>query len=176
MDRRVRVTLPKPTVELLEDMADTRDEPVSRVAADLIRRGLDNLSAGNTNSNAGAHVNAGGRGSARCEPGERAPWLVSYPDDPACRAQMWGAIVALHARYPQQLDRLKDRWWDSDGHVEMLCAFTIWRDWIDHKATDPRDELEFHAQLRYYAEQLRSEGGSVQQAWKPGAPPDKWAY
>jgi hypothetical protein len=31
-------------------------------------------------------------------------------------------------------------------------------------------------ELRYYAEQLRNEGGSVGQYWTPGAPPDRWAY
>jgi hypothetical protein len=112
MDRRVRVTLPKPTVELLEDMAEQRDEPVSRVAADLVRRGLDNLGGGKGRSSATGDAGAGeaaGRPGARRAPGERAPWLVSYPDDPTWRAQMWGAIVALHTRYPKQLERLKDQ-------------------------------------------------------------------
>ncbi|HTA15782.1 MAG TPA: hypothetical protein VK781_13080 [Solirubrobacteraceae bacterium] len=156
-------------------MAEQRGEPVSRVAADLIRRGLDSLNAGHRRSatgNAGATIEQPG---VRRAPGERAPWLMSYPDDPQWRTQMWAAIVALHERYPRQLERLKDDWWESAAHVEMLCAFTIWRDWIDHYATDPRDELRFHIELHSYGELLRSEGGSWQ-TWTPGAPPEHWAY
>jgi len=33
------------------------------------------------------------------------------------------------------------------GHVEVLCALVVWRDWIDQAADDPRHELAFHAQL-----------------------------
>jgi hypothetical protein len=52
----------------------------------------------------------------------------------------------------------------------------VWRDWIDTAADDPRHELAFHAQLADYGRELRQEGGGVDRAWKPGAPPDGWVY
>jgi hypothetical protein len=40
--------------------------------------------------------------------GERAPWLEPYGGDKQWRREMWGEIVALHGRYPEQLQALKD--------------------------------------------------------------------
>jgi hypothetical protein len=85
---------------------------------------------------------------------------------------MWGAIVALHARYPQTLGHLRDGWWKCEAHVETLCSLVVWRNSIDNFATDPRDPLAFHAQLNDYGRELRQEDGSVTGAWKPGAPPE----
>jgi hypothetical protein len=39
--------------------------------------------------------------------GERSPWLEPYGGDTQWRRQMWGAIVALHGRYPEQLQARK---------------------------------------------------------------------
>jgi hypothetical protein len=89
---------------------------------------------------------------------------------------MWGAIVALHGRYPRELGHLKAGWWDHTAHVEMLCALVVWCDWIDQAAADdPRDELVFHAQLEDYSRALRQEGGGVSASWQPDAPPAEWA-
>jgi hypothetical protein len=104
-----------------------------------------------------------------------APWIEPVMGDAAWRRQMWGSIVALHGRYPQALAHLKDGWWDDSSHVETLCALVVWRDWIDVAADDPRHELAFQAQLADYGQVLRQEGGSVTSAWRPGAPPSKWA-
>jgi hypothetical protein len=87
---------------------------------------------------------------------------------------MWGAIVALHGRYPRQLGALKDEWWTDESHTETLCALAVWRAEIDDTAQDPREALAFHAQLADYAHALRQEGGGVTKAWKPGAPPAGW--
>jgi hypothetical protein len=46
MDRRVRITLPEPVVRRLETMAEDADEPVSRVAAQFVRQGLEELGTG----------------------------------------------------------------------------------------------------------------------------------
>ncbi len=87
---------------------------------------------------------------------------------------MWGGIVALHGRYPTALANLKDGWWESETHVETLCALVVWRQWIDDAGRDPREELAFQAQLYDYSHILRQEGGSVTRAWTPGAAPDGW--
>jgi hypothetical protein len=88
---------------------------------------------------------------------------------------MWGAIVALHGRYPRQLGTLKDEWWTDEAHTETLCALAIWRAEIDDSGQDPREELAFQAQIADYSNTLRQEGGGVTKAWKPGAPAEEWA-
>ena len=87
---------------------------------------------------------------------------------------MWGAIVALHGRYPRFLDALKDGWWLDDAHTETLCALAVWRAEIDDAGEDPREELNFQARLTVYADALRQLGGGVTKTWKPGAPPSAW--
>jgi hypothetical protein len=54
--------------------------------------------------------------------------------------QMWGAVVALHGRYPTQLKALKDKWWKDDSQTETLCALAVWRAELDDAGQDPRDE------------------------------------
>ena len=105
----------------------------------------------------------------------RARWLEPYGGDPTWRQEMWGAIVALHGRYPRALANLKDDWWTDEQHTEMLCALATWRSEIDDAGVDPRDELAFQTQLNDYAHTLRQEGGGVTKMWTPGAPPDAWS-
>ena len=88
--------------------------------------------------------------------------------------EMWGAIVALHGRYPRRLEHLKDGWWNDDAHAETLCALAVWRAEIDDVGQDPREELAFQAQLADYAQTLRQQGGGVAKTWRPGAPPQEW--
>jgi hypothetical protein len=88
---------------------------------------------------------------------------------------MWDQIVALHGRYPQQLQALKDKWWTDESTTETLWALAIWRAEFDDTGQDLRDELAFQKQLTDYAQQLRQQGGGVTKAWKPGAPPPEWA-
>jgi hypothetical protein len=99
----------------------------------------------------------------------------SASGDPTWRLQMWGAIVALHGRYPRALANLKDDWWTDQQHTEMLCALATWRTELDDAGLDPRDELAFQTQLNDYAHTLQREGGGVTKTWTPGAPPDEWA-
>jgi hypothetical protein len=87
---------------------------------------------------------------------------------------MWGGIVALHGRYPDVLASLKDGWWKSQTHVEMLCALVAWRQQLDDAGRDPRHEIAFQHTLIDYGHILRQEGGSITQAWTPGAAPPEW--
>jgi len=91
------------------------------------------------------------------------------------RQQMWGQVVALHGRYPLQLQALKDEWWTDESQTETLCALALWRAELDDTGQDPREELAFQNQLVDYTQLLRQQGGGVTKAWKPGAPPAEWA-
>jgi hypothetical protein len=106
---------------------------------------------------------------------ERAPWLEPYGGDPQWRRQMWGALVALHGRYPTQLEALKDKWWKDDSQTETLCALAVWRAELDDTGQDPRDELAFQNQLTDYHQLLSRQSGGVTKTWKPGPPPPEWA-
>jgi hypothetical protein len=88
---------------------------------------------------------------------------------------MRGAIVALHGRYPEQLETLKDKWWSSESTTETLCALAVWRAELDDGCQDPREELAFQTQLADYSQLLRQQGGGVTKTWKPGAAPPEWA-
>jgi len=107
--------------------------------------------------------------------GERPPWLEPYGGDAEWRHQMWGAIVALRGRYPEQLGALKDKWWTDESTVETLGALTVWRAELDETRQDPRDEIAFQTQLNDYYQLLRQKGGGVTKVWKPGATPPEWA-
>jgi hypothetical protein len=166
---RVQVVLPDPVAIQLRELATAVGDPPSTLAGQMVR-----------NSVAAA---ASGGAVRRAKPTtpqivasrhQRAPWLEPYGGDPRWSREMWGAIVALHGRYPAQLEALKDKWWLDEAHVENLCALTQWRAEIDDGGQDPREELAFHAQLSAYALTLRQQAGGVARAWKPGVPPPGW--
>src|SRR5450759_5821892 len=75
--------------------------------------------------------------------GQRARWLEPYGGDNGWRQEMWGAIVALHGRYPRHLENLKDRWWTDEAHTETLCALAVWRAEIDDKGENPREAVSY---------------------------------
>jgi hypothetical protein len=141
MDRRVRITLPEPLVRVLERMADEADEPVARIAAQLVRDQLDQLSADGRRMPARRQAIPGSRHS------ERPPWLEPYGGDPNWRRQMWGEIVALCGRYPAQLRGLQEGWWNDAAHLEHVCALICWRQLLDDSARDPVEELSFQLHI-----------------------------
>jgi hypothetical protein len=172
MSQRLKITLSDAAMAELKHRAERAGEPVARIAAQMVGQ----LAEHNPNA---------GRAAAAATPAviedddlgvdRHAPWIEPVMGDPAWRRRMWGSIVALHGRYPHALAHLKDGWWEDSCHVEMLCALVVWRDWIDIAADDPRFELAFQAQLADYGHALRQQGGSVTDAWQPGAPPSEWA-
>jgi len=172
MSRRLKITLPESITAQLEDLAASTGEPVSRVAAQMVRERLADVTAG-------GHARAARVTPAAVDregPEQRPSWLEPYGGDPDWRSSMWGGIVALHGRYPTALAGLKDGWWESGAHMETLCALVVWRQWLDDAGRDPREELAFQIQLADYGQMLRQEGGGVTRAWSPGAPPAGWAY
>jgi hypothetical protein len=170
MSHRLQIVLPDPVATQLKELAADTAEPPSTLAGQMVRDGVT-LAARHGKVRALRSVPAlGGRKGS-----ERAPWLEPYGGEGVWRQRMWGAIVALHARYPRALGALKDEWWTDESHTETLCALAAWRQQIDDSGEDPREELAFQTQLIDYARALRQEGGGVTKAWKPGAPPDAWA-
>jgi hypothetical protein len=169
MSHRLQVVLPDPVAIQLRELASSAGEPPSTLAGQLVRSGVAQASSeGKVRSLRPAPPLVGGQ-----NPG-RARWLEPYGGDGRWLQEMWGAIVALHGRYPRLLEALKDEWWTDDAHTETLCALAVWRAEIDDVGEDPREELAFQTQLADYAHTLRQQGGGVARAWKPGAAPEEW--
>lgn len=169
MSRTIKIVLPDPLAGQLTQLAAAADQPVATLAGQMVRNEIT-LAAkdGRVRSVGSAHVTGGRRHN------ERARWLEPYGGSPGWRAEMWGAMVALHGRYPRALGALKDGWWTDEAHTETLCALAVWRAQIDSSGHDPREELAFQTQLADYAQALKAEGGGVERAWQPGAPPHAW--
>lgn len=115
------------------------------------------------------------RSSLLTERAERPTWLEPFGGEPSWRRGMWGAIVALHGRYPRALGSLSDGWWADEALTELLCALAVWRAEIDEAGEHPREELSFHRELEQFARELRHQAAGVAKAWVPGAPPDAWS-
>jgi hypothetical protein len=170
MSQRVQIVLADPVALQLRELAAGADTPASTLAAQLVTTEIARaVKSGKVRPLRPAPVLVAGKGS------ERAPWLEPYGGDPGWRQQMWGAVVAMHGRYPTQLEALNNKWWTDDSQTETLCALAVWRAEIDDTGQDPRDELAFQNQLADYAHVLRQQGGGVTKAWKPGAPPPEWS-
>ena len=169
MSCRVQVVLPDPIACQLRELASNTGDPPSRLAGQLVRNGVADAARSGTVrglSSAPSLVRRDNR--------DRARWLEPYGGDDRWSQETWGAIVALHGRYPRQLEALNEGWWTDEGHRETLCALAIWRGEIDDGGDDPREELAFQTQLAHYASSLRQEGGGVTRAWRPGAAPEDW--
>jgi len=168
VSQRLQIVVPDPVMTQLQELASGAGEPVATLAARMVR---DALTLTGTHGNTIAPKAAP---SGHSEAGTRPPWLEPYGGNPAWRREMWGAIVALHARYARQLQHLKHGWWTDESQTETLGALTVWRAEIDEMGRDPREELAFHHQLTDFAHMLRQQGGGVAKTWKPGAPPEEW--
>jgi hypothetical protein len=170
VSRPVKIVLPDPVATQLAELAARADEAPATLAARMVRNGVA-LAAKDGKVRALKPT----RTVVGRTDGPRPAWLEPYRGDPEWRQQMWGAIVALHGRYPRALGALKDEWWTDESHAETLCALAVWRAELDDSGQDPREELAFQTQLADYSHSLRQEGGGVTKAWKPGAPPEEWA-
>lgn len=171
MSKRAQVVLPDPVAHIVFEIAAQSGEPFSTVAARLIANEAARASKdGQVRSPRSVAL------PASTAAAHRPAWLAPYGDDTDWRAETWGSIVALAARYPDQdgLGLLQEGWWDNDQITEQLCALAAWRAQIDEASPDPREELVFHQHLREFAGILRQHGGGVAKAWTPGAPPSTW--
>jgi hypothetical protein len=162
MSSRIKITLPDQVAEQLDELAGAEGEPVARVTARLVRERLSRLASADPRV-------------LSIENPARPPWLEPYGGDRQWRRQMWGAIVALYGRYPDELKGLQQGWWSDTSQVETLCALVVWRDSLDDAGSDPREELDFQLNVAEFGRRLSKQGGGVTKAWTPGAPPDEWA-
>jgi hypothetical protein len=168
MSRKLQIVLPDPVATRLDDLAAAAGEPLATIARQIVRDGVAVAAeTGNVKARRRAPRVVG-------EAGGRPRWLEPYGGDPAWRQEMWGQVVALHGRYPRQLQDVKDGWWTDDSQAETLYALAVWRAQIDDAGQDPREELAFQHELDHYAHALRQRGGSITDAWTPGAPPEEW--
>jgi CopG-like RHH_1 or ribbon-helix-helix domain, RHH_5 len=166
MSRRLKITLPDPVCAQLDEMAANSGEPVSRLAARIVLSGVVQ-SPGKEYPLGGGHSRAANR---------RQPcWLEPPVKNAEWRSQMWGAIVALHNRYPRELADLNDHWWESGSLVETLCALAIWRRRIDESGLDPREELAFQTGLSDCSSSLTLAATRTMRPWNPGPPPADWS-
>jgi hypothetical protein len=158
MSRKLQLTIPDPTAEKLAQLAHVADQPLSRLAAQLLQRTVDFQARRSAPPSAPA-PSATGATAWQGDIVERPPWLPPYEDADAWRALTWGAIAALHARYQHQLQHLKQDWWNDTALLEKLSALAYWREQLDDHAADPREELYFHETLDRLANELARRPG-----------------
>lgn len=168
MSHRLQIVIPDSVATQLAELAAAEGEPVAALAARMVRHGVERT------ANGGKVEPSPPPPSTAATMDRRPPWLEPYGGDQRWREETWGAIVALHGRYPRHLEHLKDGWWTDAAHTETLCALAVWRAEIDDAGRDPREELAFHHQLANFAHTLRHEAGGFERAWVPGAPPEQW--
>ena len=170
MSRRKQIVLRDPVDDQLIELAAASDMPPATLAAHFVESCVAKAAKeGKVRPERPTTPSVSSHG------GERPAYLEPYGGDPDWRRQMWGAIVALHGRYPEQLKALKDKWWASEYETEMLCALAVWRGELDEGPHDPREEIAFHHQISDYGRTLSQQGGGVTKAWKPGGIPPEWA-
>jgi len=170
MSQRIQVVVTDPQAQQLRKLAASIDKAHSTLAGQFVQREIARaIKNGYVRPLSSAPV------LADANTGDRPPWLEPYGGDPDWRQQMWGAIVALRGRYSNQLEALKDKWWNDESTTETLAALTIWRAELDETRQDPRDEIAFQTQLNDYAQQLRQTSGGATKTWKPGPTPPEWA-
>jgi hypothetical protein len=168
VSKRLQVVLADPAAAQLHDLAHAAGEPVATLAARIVRDGVARAVKDRKVTARAASP------TVAPTTGRRPPWLEPYGGDEQWQRETWGAIVALHGRYPRQLEHLKDGWWNDEATTETLGALATWRSEIDSSGRDPREELAFQHQLADYAHVLRQQGGGVSETWIPGAPPPEW--
>ena len=167
MSYRVRITVPDMTGDELSQLAQRAGQPLSHVAADLLRAAVDRAY----------------RPKARDEPppvpmsphDASAPWLDPRDETRTrWRCELWAAVLALHERYPDELANLEADWWRSQSRIEVLGALATWRSAIDTSGRDPRQELAFHAQLAAYGQILDITPGVGGDMFQDALPPAEW--
>jgi hypothetical protein len=143
------IRLPDPAHAALQQRAQQAGEPLASTASGLLRTVLKDSETATSR-----RVRLRTRPTAPPQTvGTGAPWIAS-DDDPAWHQNMWGAIVALHERYPRALAKLEHDWYEHPERVETLAALATWRANIDSSAEDPREELAFHNALQQHTRLL----------------------
>jgi hypothetical protein len=174
MSYRLQVTIADEIADELDRRAQTAGQPASRVAATLINLALNSdTHIGRRNGSTAGPVSATRLSASRAS-AQPPSWIepIARDDRRVWRSELWGAVLALCARYPKELQRLEASWWRDRARIEQLAALDAWRFAIDQTGTDPREELAFHhqlADLRYVLEHTPGVGADT---FTP--PPHEW--
>lgn len=100
MSKRVQVVLADPVAAQLHELADAAGEPLATLAARIVRDGV-------ARAVKDGKITAAAAPPTTAATTDRRPrWLEPYGGDEQWRRETWGAIVALHGRYPRQLEHL----------------------------------------------------------------------
>lgn len=170
MSRKLQLRIPEPAAQALEELAGMAGQPVAGLASQLLQRAVANQARRNAPP---ATPAPSFQDSADTEAPERPAWLEPYGGDRTWRAVTWGAIAALHSRYPHQLRALQEDWWQDSAQLEQLSALAHWRAHLDEHATDPREELYFHDTLNRLARRLTEKPGTTGR-WNANTIPTGW--
>lgn len=166
MSRRLKVVIPNPAGEQLDQLARESGEPAATLAARFIVQGMTRGAASPQPLSPRKQARIGNR---------RPSWLPPSQDLGRWRSDTWAKVSALHQRYPRHLAGVQDGWWGDPAQLETLAALAAWRGELDHAGEDPREELLFHVQLADYQQTLEAHRAGVANAWQPDAPPPDWA-
>ena len=162
MTNGVLITLPDPLGQQLDQHAARTAQRASTAAAQLIRNALSPVGQRDRRP----------AGVTRSTTDGRAPWIEPTDETRnAWRSETWMAILSLCARYPKELARLENEWWQQPSRVETLAALAEWRNQLDHHATDPREELAFQARLAELHHLLEHTPGTGTDTFNPDTPP-----
>lgn len=135
MSYRLKITLPDGANEHLRKLAERLDEPVARIAANLV---LAQIGCPISRRECCVLLNIDG---------DHASWLEAEDDSSPAHTTLLPAVERLVTRYPEHLAGLRRDWWQIGHHKETLCALAAWRLLIDKCGQDPREELAFQASL-----------------------------
>jgi hypothetical protein len=141
--KRISVRVSDAHAETLQQRAASTGQPMARLAYSLLSTALEENPGTHTRPTTEQASHPAPRAENETHPSTA--WLVPA-EDAEGRKALWGAVVALHRRYPQALGRLDEDWWQHAERVEILAALTVWRRnrW---GCESPREELAFHRAL-----------------------------
>ena len=122
MSRRLKITLPDTLADQLDALARTTGEPAARLAGLMVRDGLANTPHEQARKGPAEPTASNDAPNDDEQFEERARWLEPYGGDREWSMLMWGAICALHGRYPQALEALKKGWEKRDARRDSLRA------------------------------------------------------
>jgi len=168
--KRLMIRLPDPAHDTLEARAQQAGEPLASTAAGLLRTVLEDPESKPVRPVRSQRPDSRTRLPAST-PGPA--WLPSEEDE-KWADDTWGAILALHERYPRALAKLEHDWYQHPERAEMLAALATWRAAIDTAGEDPREELAFQNALLQLARTLDQAPG-LGRPFKAGtAMPSGW--
>jgi hypothetical protein len=163
MSHELKLRIPDPAYRDLSTLAASADQTPTRTAVQLLTHALTNATRNERLPPT--------RTIPRTGPSPEAvvPPMPAPSPEQEIPPATWAAIVALHARYPKELERLKDGWWEDNSQTETLAALASWRHELD-TSPDNREELAYQHQLHAFAQHLQTQPGGTSSQWQPDLP------